>query len=464
MMKLSIFPKPRPHFLLFLFCAAFPFRPALRAEQGCPPPSTPQNTATQPRSTTPPPNILTPTTRNVDQTVHSTIDRANRSVNINPQREISQPVQRLLCSPQTMEILDAPGWMRVEADRHSTRAAWAGSDADGYRDFAEQIRRHADAWRELADAARRNAERNRQRARDARRDGREKDAQGWDEEAGRDDAEARARDEEAHRLDGQSNAEKQKEADAREQERQARADAERAREEARRIERERSERERQRAEDEARRQQAERDSRRAEQERVREENRRAEQERRDAQRRQAQRDYERQIEDQNRQAEERRARAQASGREAERTGGRGGSTQGRRPPQPQEQEPTTWADYVIEYGGAAIDWVLGKAGDKVKEEGMDRTGITHRIEDAGLDGSVGALGDGIDQIRAVKNLGDSMEEELRRMPSARQRIEDRIDNLSDPRSNTNRREPLTSGSLYGGEVKATVARMVEANQ
>ena len=95
---------------------------------------------------------------------------------------------------------------------------------------------------------------------------------------------------------------------------------------------------------------------------------------------------------------------------------------------------------------------------------LDRTGITDAIEDRGLDGALGALGDGLDQLEAVKNLGDSMEAELERLPNSRRRIEDRIDTLSDPRSHTDRRQPLTSGTLYGEEARGIVARMIEANQ
>ena len=62
----------------------------------------------------------------------------------------------------------------------------------------------------------------------------------------------------------------------------------------------------------------------------------------------------------------------------------------------------------------------------------------------------------------MKKLGDSMNAELRRMPNERRRIEDRIDVLSDPRSQTNRRQPLTAGSLYGHEMGGTVARMVKS--
>lgn len=370
------------------------------------------------------------------------------------QETLRDPSQRVLSAPAAMSWLEE-------------FAAYDDRAAEGYRRDAEKTGQQADAWRELADDARRDAERNRQRATDARRDGRERDASDWEKEAERDEEHARDRDREAQRLDGWSEEASRREQAARDQARERREAAERERERARQAERDRAERVRQEAEERARQKQAEREERmrqeRAEREkriqeledRVRA--REAEAARERAARERAHREW---LAEQERL---RNARARGSSSDADL------AAAAARKKKKEEEEEKTWADYVVEFfdsseGELVTDKAKDALKDKVKEKVLERAGITDFLDDAGLDKAAGKLGDGIDQLKAIKKLGDSMEAELQRQPQLRSNIQDRIDVLSDPKSPTTRSSTLSSGSLYGKEMFGTAARMVKANQ
>lgn len=368
------------------------------------------------------------------------------------QTTLADPAQRVLTSPA------ATSWLEEFA-------AFDDRAADGYRRDADKTAEQADEWRKLADDARRDAERNRQRADDARKDGRDADARNWDDEAERDDARGEERDQEARRLDGWSDEARQREAAARDQAQERRDAAERAREAVRQAARDRAQAARLQAEEKARlaqearnarllREQNERDARqRALEERVR---RAAAQEAEKLrQRQQAERDYRSWLDAQNR---ERDLRARGGSTDADAFAVR----------KKKEEEETTWADYVVGFfdsgeGEMAKDKIKDTLQDKAKDKALDLTGIAGKIEDAGVGDALGKLGEGIDQIKKIKALGDSMEAELQRQPGLRSRIENRIDTLSDPKSRAPR-APLTSGSLYGSEMFGTVARMVDANK
>lgn len=370
------------------------------------------------------------------------------------QTTLANPAQRVLTSPAAMSLLEE-------------FAAYDDRAADGYRRDAEKMSQQADEWRKLADDARDNAERNRQRADDARKDGREGDARDWEKEAQRDEEEARDRDREAERLDGRSEEASRREAAAREQARERRESAERERERARQAERDRAERARQEAEERARQKQAERDERlrreRAEREksiRELEDRVRARQAEEARQRAAAERAHREWLAEQEAQ---RNARARGSSSDADL------AAAAARKKKKEEEEERTWADKLLGFfdsaeGEKVIDKGADAGKDYLKEKLMERAGITDLLEESGLDGATGKLGEGIDTLKAIKKLGDSMNAELDRQPGLRRNITDRIDQLSDPRSPTQRSSTLSSGSLYGKEMFGTAARMIKENQ
>jgi hypothetical protein len=363
---------------------------------------------------------------------------------------LADPAQQALTAPGFQSLLDE-------------FAAYDDQSADGYRRDADKTREQSRAWEELADNARADAERNDQRADEARREGREKDAADWEKEAERDRKLAEERDAEARRLKDWSDEAREREDAARRQAQERREAAERAREQARQAERDRAERARQQAEDKARAQQEERDARRAKEAaereaRIRElEDRvRANQERQARERREAQREHERRLADEQARRDQ---RARGSSSDADLA-----AAAARKKKQEEEEKSLLdrFAEAVVEVFDTHGDDIKDKGLEALRDEGLKRAGITDVIEEAGLGKASETLGKGIDQLKAVKKLGDSMEAELQRQPRLRERIEGRIDQLSDPRSSTSR--PLTSGSLYGSEMFGTVSRMVEANK
>lgn len=373
---------------------------------------------------------------------------------------IVQPAAQVLTSPSTLSWLEE-------------FAAYDDQSADGYRRDADKTRQQAEEWRKLADDARNQAERNRQRADDARRDGRENDARDWEKEAERDQARAGERDAEARRLDRWSDEARRREQAARDQAQERRDAAERAREQARQAERDRAERVRREAEEKARAAREAREARQAQE--------RAEREARI-----------RELEDRVRAREAERARARAAAEREHRAWldqqqrerdarARGGFTDAdanaaaARKKKKEEEEGRTWADFVVEYADSAANWVkdklTGKVEDEIKDTLKERSGFNAAVDNLGLDKSLGAVSDGIDKIKAVKKLGDSMEAELRRQPGLRDRIENRMEQWSSARphmeySQKSNRDMQRgeSGNLYGKEMFGTVSRMVEANR
>lgn len=371
---------------------------------------------------------------------------------------LAEPVQRAMSSPVAMSWLE-------------DFAAYDDRAADGYRRDADKTRQQAGEWRKLADDARRDAERNRERAADARRAGREGEARDWEQEAGRDEARAGERDENANRLDGWSDEARRREQAARDQARDRREAAERAREQVRQAERDRAERQRRDAEEKARVAREEREARQAKE--------RAEREARI-----------RELEDRVRAREQERARQRADAERAHRAWlaeeqarrdarARGSSSDAdlaAAARKKKEEEEKTWADLLFDFfdsseGELVADKAKDKVKDAVKDKVLEAAGITELLDDAGLDKAAGKLGDGIDQIRAVKKLGDSMEAELRRQPGLRSRIESRMEAWSSQRphlehSQLANREMAEgrSGQLYGREMFGTAARMIKENQ
>jgi hypothetical protein len=368
------------------------------------------------------------------------------------QTTLADPSQRALTSPAAMSWLEE-------------FAAYDDRAAEGYRRDAEKTGEQADEWRKLAEDARRDAERNRQRANDARKDGREGDARDWEKEAERDEQHARDRDREGQRLDGWSEEASRREDAAREQARERRAEAERERERARQIERDRAARLRQEAEEKARQKQAERDERlRREQverdKRIQEmEDRvRARQVEAARQRAAAEREYRQWLAEQEAQ---RNMRARGSSSDADLAAAAARKKK--------EEEERTWADKLLGFfdsgeGEKAVDKAKDTGKDYVKDKLLEAAGITDKLDELGLSDAAGKLGEGIDTLKAVKKLGDSMNAELERQPGLRRNITDRIDQLSDPKSPTQRSSTLSSGSLYGKEMFGTAARMVKENQ
>lgn len=367
---------------------------------------------------------------------------------------LADPAQRALTAPDFTSFLEQ-------------LAAYDDEAAEGYRRDAEKTREQAEQWRRLAEDARRDAERNRQRADEARRDGREADARNWEEEAERDERHARERDAQADRLDAWSDEARERESAARRQAEERREAAERARDRARQAERERSERARKEAEEKARALREEREARRAKEAAEREarareraEKERARQAQAERERRAAQRAHEQRLADEEAQRNQ-RARGGTSETDLRVAAGL---------KQQAEKEEQSLLDRIGEaiYGffESHGDKVKDKLQDKMKDEILERSGLKDAAETAldnlGLGKAAGALGEGVDQLKAVKKLADSMQAELERRPHVRRRIESRIEALSDPRSTS--RTTLMSGSIYKDELFGTVSRMVEANR
>lgn len=372
---------------------------------------------------------------------------------------LSEPAQQALAAPVTMSWLEE-------------LAAFNDQDAEGYRREAERTKAQADEWRKLADDARREAERNRRRAEDARRDGREKDAQDWEREAERDERSADERDENAKRLDGWSEEQARREQESRDLAEERREAAERAREQARQAERDRAERVRREAEEKARIAREEREARRAKEAADREARRQAAEDRERARQREITRQ---------REARERAHREQLDADRRERDlRARGSSSdadlaKAAADRKKKEEEETSLLD---RFADAVIGVLDGKSEtpeekllkaakekleEKLKEEALKRTGLdkvkeqlqeelASKLDDLGLDAAAGKLGEGVETLKKIKEIGDWMNGELDKMAGRQRRQMSMVEMLSDPRSRPERLRGASSGTIAGRDV------------
>lgn len=372
---------------------------------------------------------------------------------------LSEPALQALSAPVTMSWLEE-------------LAAFNDQDAEGYRREAERTRAQADEWRKLADDARRDAERNRQRAEDARRDGREKDAQDWEKEAERDETRADERDEQAKRLYGWSEEQARREQESRDLAEERREAAERAREQARQAERDRAERVRREAEEKARIAREEREARRAKEAADREARRQAAEDRERARQREITRQ---------REARERAHREQLDADRRERDlRARGSSSdadlaKAAADRKKKEEEETSLLD---RFADAVIGVLDGKSEtpeekllkaakekleEKLKEEALKRTGLdkvkeqlqeelASKLDDLGLDAAAGKLGEGVETLKKIKEIGDWMNGELDKMAGRQRRQMSMVEMLSDPKSRPERLRGASSGTIAGRDV------------
>jgi len=374
------------------------------------------------------------------------------------QTSLANPAQQVMSSPLTTSWLE-------------DYAAFRDRDAEGHGREAERTRGQADEWRELADDARRDAERNRQRADDARRDGRENDARDWEKEAERDEQRAGERDAEANRLDKWSDEQREREANARRDAQERRDAAERAREQARQAERDRAERVRREAEEKARVAREEREARRAKEAADREARRQAAEDKERARQREITRQREaREREhrarlDAEQRARDQRARGSSSDADLAAAAAR----------KKKEEEETTWADLVIavldgksetpeeKLLQAAREKLAEKIEEKFTEEALKRTGmdkvkeqleeqLASKLDDLGLDAAAGKLGEGIDAVKKIKEIGDWMNAELDKNAGRQRRQMSKVDMLSDPNSRVERLRGASSGTIAGRDV------------
>lgn len=384
----------------------------------------------------------------------------------------AQPAAQVLSAPVTLSWLD-------------DFAAFRDRDADGHRREAERTRGQADEWRELAGDARSDAERNRRRADDARRDGRENDARDWDKEAERDEQRAGERDAEANRLDKWSDEQRQREENARRDAQERRDAAEREREKARQAERDRAERVRREAEEKARVAREEREARRAKEAADREARRLAAEDKERAR----QREIARQREARER---EHRARLDAEQRARDQRA-RGSSSDAdlakaaadRKKKKEEEEQASLldrFADLVISVldGNsetpeekllqATKEKLQEKLEEKLKEEALKRTGLdkakekldevkeqlkeqlAEKLDDLGLDAAAGKLGEGVETLKKIKEIGDWMNAELDKNAGRQRRQVSKVDMLSDPNSRVERLRGAGSGTIAGRDV------------
>ena len=388
------------------------------------------------------------------------------------QTTLAHPAQLVLSSPAANSWLD-------------DLAAFNDRDAEGYRREVERTRAQAEEYRKLAEDARQQAERNRQRAEDARKDGREGDAKGWDEEAERDRAEAERRDAERRRIERWSEEQQRREEQSRELARERREAAERAREQARQAERDRAERVRREAEEKARVAREEREARRAKEQAEREARRQAAEDR--------ERAREREIARQ-RAAREREHRAQLDAEQRARDQRARGSSSDAdlakaaadRKKKKEEEEKASlldrFADLVVgaldgspetpeeKLLAAAKEKLQEKLEEKLQEEALKRAGLdkakekldeikeqlkeqlASKLDDLGLDAAAGKLGEGIDTIKKIKEIGDWMNAELDKNAGRQRRQMSKVDMLSDPKSRPERLRGASSGTIAGQDV------------
>jgi hypothetical protein len=388
------------------------------------------------------------------------------------QTTLADPAQRMLSSPLATSGLE-------------DLAAFNLRDAEGYRREVERTRAQAEEYRKLAEDARQQAERNRQRAEDARKEGREGDAKGWDAEAERDRAEAERREAEARRIDRWSEEQQRREEQSRELARERREAAERAREQARQTERDRAERVRREAEEKARVAREEREARRAKEQAEREARRQAAEER--------ERAREREIARQ-RAAREREHRAQLDAEQRARDQRARGSSSDAdlakaaadRKKKKEEEEKASlldrFADLVVgaldgspetpeeKLLAAAKEKLQEKLEEKLQEEALKRAGLdkakekldeikeqlkeelASKLDDLGLDAAAGKLGEGIDTIKKIKEIGDWMNAELDKNAGRQRRQMSKVDMLSDPKSRPERLRGASSGTIAGQDV------------
>jgi hypothetical protein len=377
---------------------------------------------------------------------------------------LENPALRVLSAPA------ATSWLE-------DLAAYNDQDAEGYRREADRSRQQADQWRELADDARRQAERNRQRADDARRDGREKDAQDWEKEAQRDEQRAGERDDEAKRLDGWSDEQQRREQQSRDLADQRRADAERAREQARQAERDRAERVRREAEEKARMAREEREARRAKEAAEREARRQAAEDKERARQREIARQREAREREHRAQLDaEQRARDQrARGSSSDADLAKAAADRKKKEQEEQASLLDRFADLVIavldgksetpeeKLLQAAKEKLQEKLEEKLKEEALKRTGmdkvkeqleqqLADKLDDLGLDAAAGKLGEGVETLKKIKEIGDWMNAELDKNAGRQRRQVSKVDMLSDPNSRPERLRGASSGTIAGRDV------------
>jgi len=398
------------------------------------------------------------------------------------QRNLLDPVADAKAPPTVASTLSNPAQQAMSAPVTTSwledLAAFNVLDAEGYRREAERTRAQAEEYRKLAEDARRQAEENRRRAADARRDGREKEAQDWEKEAERDEQRAGERDAEGRRIDRWTEEQERREQESRELAQERRDAAERAREQARQAERDRAERVRREAEEKARVAREEREARRAKEAADREARRQAAEDRERAR----QRDIARQ-----REAREREHRAQLDAEQRARDQrARGSSSDAdlakaaadRKKKKEEEEEAgllDRFADLVISVldgnSGtpeekllqAAREKLAEKIEEKFKEEAMKRTGLdkvkeqleeqlASKLDDLGLDAAAGKLGEGVETLKKIKEIGDWMNAELDKNAGRQRRQMSKVDMLSDPNSRVERLRGASSGTIAGRDV------------
>lgn len=377
------------------------------------------------------------------------LDPAGSSI----QAALQQPAQRVLSAPA------ATSWLE-------DLAAFNDLSAEGHRRDADKTQQQSEEWRKLADDAREQAERNRQRADDARRDGREADATDWEKEAQRDEERANERDRDADRLRDWSDEQRRREAADREQARERREAAERAREQARQAERDRAERARQQAEEKARVAREEREARRAKEQAEREARRQAAEDRQRAREREAARKRAAAEREHRRWLDEQQARRDARARGSSSDADLAAAAARKK----KEEEEKTWADYVIGlFEGRSetpeeklLQELKEKFEERLKEEAMQRTGLdkvkeqlseqlAEKLDDLGLDKAAGKLGEGIDELKKIKEIGDWMNSEMDKMAGRQQRQMSKMDAILDPRNERVLRG-AGSGTIAGRDV------------
>jgi len=381
----------------------------------------------------------------------------------------ANPAQQVMSSPVTTSWLE-------------DLAAFNDRDAEGYRREVERTRAQANEYRKLADDARRQAEENRRRAADARRDGRGRDADDWDKEAERDEQRAGERDAEGRRIDRWTEEQERREQESRELAQERRDAAERAREQARQAERDRAERLRREAEEKARVAREEREARRAKEAADREARRQAAEDKerareREVARQRAAREREHRAQlDAEQRARDQRARGSSSDADLAK------AAADRKKKEEEASLLDRFADLVISVLDgksetpeekllqAAREKLAEKIEEKLTEEALKRAGLDKakekldeikeqlkeqlagKLDDLGLDAAAGKLGEGIDTIKKIKEIGDWMNAELDKNAGRQRRQMSKVDMLSDPKSRPERLRGASSGTIAGQDV------------
>jgi hypothetical protein len=88
--------------------------------------------------------------------------------------------------------------------------------------------------------------------------------------------------------------------------------------------------------------------------------------------------------------------------------------------------------------------------DEIKEQLKEE--LASKLDDLGLDAAAGKLGEGIDTIKKIKEIGDWMNAELDKNAGRQRRQMSKVDMLSDPKSRPERLRGASSGTIAGQDV------------